>query len=218
MRYHTVLFDLDGTLTDPREGLLNGLERALATIGMTVEDRDSLDILIGPPAHDGFARYLGLTEPSLSVAVAAYREYVAERGAFENRVIDGVPELLAELTGAGASLAVATSKPTPTAMTVLDHFGLTSWFAFVAGADYTGDRQTKRDVIEHALRELRVRSPEGVVMVGDREHDVIAARHLGVASIGVLWGYGPRSELEDAGADHVVETVAELRELLLSRP
>lgn len=218
MRYHTVLFDLDGTLTDPREGLLNGFEHALTTIGVTVEDRDSLEVLIGPPVHDGFARYLGLTEPSLSVAAAAYREYVMETGAYENRVIDGISELLAELAESGLSLAVATSKPTPTAMIVLDHFGLTPRFTFVAGADYDGTRHTKRDVIEHALEELGLTSPTGVVMVGDREHDVIGARYLGMDSIGVLWGYGSRGELEEAGADHVVETVGELRELLLSLP
>ncbi|MEJ5254373.1 MAG: HAD-IA family hydrolase [Acidimicrobiales bacterium] len=218
MRYHTVLFDLDGTLTDPREGLLKGFEHALGTIGMTVDDRDSLEVLIGPPVHEGFARYLGLTEPSLSVATAAYRQYVLERGAYENRVIDGVPELLAELSEAGLSLAVATAKPTATAMVVLDHFELTPWFAVVAGADYEGTRHTKRDVIEHALAELGLRSGAGVVMVGDRDHDVIGARHVGVDSIGVLWGYGPRGELEEAGADHLVGTVDKLRELLLSPP
>lgn len=214
-----VLFDLDGTLTDPRTGMRAAFSHGLAAVGIDLPADEGLDPLIGPPAQDGLASRFGLTEPSLSVAVAAFRDYLWERGAYENEVIPGVPELLADLAAGGVPVGVATSKPTALATVVLEHFGLLASIAFVGGAEPDGSRRHKRDVIVHALDGLGVTARPDVAMVGDREHDVIGAHATGLTSIGVLWGFGSRRELEQAGADAVVATVDELRaRLRLSRP
>jgi hypothetical protein len=138
LRFPTVLFDLDGTLTDPRVGITRGVQHALATVGIVVEDPDTLVGYIGPPIHDGLVEQHGVAAADVGPAVAEYRRYYREQGMYENVLYDGVPELLAELAGAGAVLAVATSKPQEVAGPILEHFGIASWFAFVGGASLQG--------------------------------------------------------------------------------
>jgi phosphoglycolate phosphatase len=210
-----VLFDLDGTLTDPRVGMRAAFAHGLAAVGITVAADASLDSLIGPPAQDGLSLRFGLVEPTLSVAVAAFRAYLWERGAYENEPIPGMPELVAEVAGSGVRVGVATSKPTNLATVILDHFDLLDAIEFVGGAEPDGSRRHKRDVIVHALDGLGVPAGPHVAMVGDREHDVIGARLTGLTAVGVLWGFGTRDELVDAGADAVAATVDELRAHLL---
>ena len=213
-RWPVVLFDLDGTLTDPQVGITRCLAHGLAAVGMPVADPSSLRPYIGPPLIEGFGA-MGVPVDRIDDAITAYRERFVTVGMFENALIDGIDELLGALGAAGARLAVATSKPEPFAVTILEHFGLAGAFEVIAGATLDNRRRHKEDVIAHALDSLAYPDPGDTVMIGDREHDVHGAREHGVASIGVLWGYGSPGELDDAAADEIVDTVEALHALLL---
>ena len=218
LRYPTVLFDLDGTLTDPRVGITRGVQAALASVGVAVEDPDTLVAYIGPPIHDGLAELHGVAPADIDPAVAVYRSYYREQGMYENELHEGVPELLDRLVDAGAVLAIATSKPDTVAVDILDHFGLLAPFRFVGGASMDGIRRTKADVVEHTLDAIGAGAPasrQATVIVGDRRHDIDGAKAAGIASIGVRWGYAHPGELEAAGADEIVGTVDELQAALI---
>lgn len=208
-----VLFDLDGTLTDPEAGITRSLAHALDAVGRPVADPSSLRSLIGPPLVDACTS-MGMTAAEIDVAIAAYRDRYATVGLFENALIDGIDELVRDLRGAGVRLAVATSKPEPFAATILEHFGLREHFDVVAGATLDHRRRHKDEVVLHALEHLGLPDVSTVVMVGDREHDVFGAAEHGIATIGVLWGYGSKDELARAGAAAIVATVDELRDAL----
>jgi phosphoglycolate phosphatase len=212
--YSTVLFDLDGTLTDPGVGIIRSITHALETVGRPIDDPGSLRHLIGPPLVDGFSS-LGLAPDEVDGAIRAYRERYAEIGLFENELIPGIEVLLDDLATHGVTMAVATSKPEPFARTIVEHFGISERFSVVAGATLDNRRRHKDEVILHALEHLALPDPSTVVMVGDREHDVFGAIENDVAAIGVLWGYGSRAELSTAGATAIAATVDELRDLLL---
>lgn len=212
--YTTVLFDLDGTLTDPGVGIIRSISHALETVGHPVDDPQSLRHLIGPPLVDGFSS-LGLDEHEVDGAMRAYRERYAEIGLFENALIPGIDQLLADLGRHGLRMAVATSKPEPFARTIVEHFEISDHFVVVAGATLDNSRRHKDEVILHALEHLALPDRATVVMIGDREHDVFGAAEHDVASIGVLWGYGSSDELISAGATAIAATVDELRDLLV---
>jgi phosphoglycolate phosphatase len=216
-RWPVVLFDLDGTLTDPLVGITRCLAHALEAVGVPVPEPSQLAEHIGPPLVEGFTS-LGVPSGRIDDAIAAYRDRFARVGMFENAVIAGVVELLDALVGAGAQLAVATSKPEPFAVQILEHFAIADRFDMIAGATLDNRRRHKDDVIAHALDGLAYPAPRDVVMIGDREHDVFGAQAHGLTSVGVLWGYGSRGELLDAGADHIVDTVAALTVVLLAGP
>lgn len=216
MRFRAVLLDFDGTLVDPRDGLLDSFVHGLAAVGVTVDDKTTLEPLIGPPIRHGFSMYLGLAEPSLSVAVEAFREYLGTKGVLEYQPHDGMIGLLDDLSVSGASLALVTSKPLPFVELVIEHTGIELDFTAIAAASLDGAIAEKAQLVERALELLRVKS-SNAVMVGDREFDVVGARANDVHAIGVLWGYGSRAELEAAGADDIVDDVDALRELLLNR-
>lgn len=215
MSYQTILFDLDGTLTEPAEGITNSVAYALAKFGITVADREELLRFIGPPLMDSFMEYYGFDEAKARQAVAYYREYFSVKGLFENSVIQGIKELLEELQAAGKQLVVATSKPEYFSLQILEKFGLLSYFTFVAGATMDETRTRKADVIAYALEHISYESKASTVMVGDRHHDIEGARALGLDAIGVTFGYGSREELQGAGATYVVDTIAQLRQRLL---
>ncbi|MCU1675474.1 MAG: putative phosphatase [Frankiales bacterium] len=215
--YATVLFDLDGTLTDPLDGIANSLAYALDKLGRPAVDRATVSRLIGPPYTEGYRTILGMTAAEAEETIAVYREYFTDRGLFENTVYDGIPQVLRSLRAAGVRCAVATSKPQVFAARILEHFGLAGEFAFIAGATLDGVRSHKSDVVAHALSGLGDADPAGAVMVGDRSHDVLGAAAHGVACIGVLWGYGDEAELRDAGAVEVAASPADLAALLLPR-
>lgn len=210
--YNTVLFDLDGTLTDPGIGITNSVMYALERFGIEVEERSSLYRFIGPPLRDSFMEFYGFDEEKAEQAVAYYREYYRDKGIFENRVYDGIPELLQQLRDAGRKILLATSKPEVFAKQILEHFDLSQYFDLIAGSDLEGIRNTKGKVIYYALSNYAGQSGQNLetlkhesVMVGDRHHDIDGAKENHVASIGVLFGYGDREELEAAGADWIVE-------------
>jgi phosphoglycolate phosphatase len=216
MPYSVVLFDLDGTLTDPYVGITRSLAHALAAAGRPVDDPDTLRSLIGPPLVDAFAE-MGMNDAAIDIALTAYRDRYTKIGMFENELIAGVPQLLRDLVAAGFRLAVATSKPEEFARTIVEHFDLAAYFEAVAGATLDNRRSHKDEVIDHALDLLGRPAIESVVMIGDREHDLIGAAEHHIASIGVLWGYGSRAELAAARPMALVATVDELRSVLLGQ-
>ncbi len=217
--YNLILFDLDGTLTDPGEGITNSVAYALAQWGIRVDDRRTLYRFIGPPLKDSFMEFYGFSEEEAIRAVEAYRVYFREKGMLENRVYPGVESMLQALKDDGKTLAVATSKPESFAKQILEHFGLADFFDLIAGATMDSTRSKKADVIAYALNQLvRELSHDRhtTVMVGDRAQDIQGALANGLDSIGVLFGYGDQAELESAGATRVVSTVNELKAVLLS--
>ena len=214
--FHTILFDLDGTLTDPGEGITNSVAYALKHYGIQVEDRKSLYPFIGPPLHESFIGYFGMSEETALEAVEVYREYFSVKGLLENRPYEGIEDLLKRLKEAGKRLIVATSKPEGYSVRILEHFGLAKYFDLICGAlMHPPKGYGKADVIQDALNRSNITELNGIVMVGDRLHDVEGAHKIGIPAIGVLYGYGSRVELENAGADHIAEDICALGELLL---
>lgn len=210
-----ILFDLDGTLTDPMEGITKSVQHALKAYGIIEEDLTKLCPFIGPPLKDSFVEFYGFSEKDGKEAISVFHEYFTERGIFENKVYEGMEDMLFALKEAGYVLAVATSKPEIFAIQILEHFKLDTYFEVVGGADMEEIRVKKGDVIKYTLGRLDFKDGEQVVMVGDRKHDILGAKEAGLQSIGVLYGYGDREEFEEAGADYMVETVPQLKEMLL---
>ena len=210
-----ILFDLDGTLTDPMEGITKSVQHALKAYGIIEEDLTKLCPFIGPPLKDSFMEFYGFSEKDGKEAISVFHEYFTARGMFENKVYDGMEDMLTALKEAGYVLAVATSKPECFAMQILEHFKLDSYFEVVGGADMEEIRVRKGDVIKYTLDRLAFKDGEQIVMVGDRKHDILGAKEAGLQSIGVLYGYGDREEFMEAGADYIVETVGELEAFLL---
>lgn len=208
--YSTIFFDLDGTLTDPGVGITNSVAYALKKWDIEVSERSLLYPFIGPPLSDSFQRYFGFSKEDSMKAIEYYREYFRDRGIFENEVYAGVHEMLTALSSEGKTIVLATSKPEGFAKTILEHFDLAKYFDFVAGASMDESRSKKGQVIAYALESLRITDRSTVVMVGDREHDVMGAKENSLDCIGVLFGYGSREELETAGATYVAEQVGDI--------
>lgn len=208
-----VLFDLDGTLTDPGLGITNSVSYALKKFGIEVKDRSELYKFIGPPLITSFTEFCGMSNEDATKAIEYYREYFRDTGIFENEIYEGIPELLANIRNSGQKVILATSKPEEFARRILEHFDLIKYFDFVAGATMDGTRNEKADVIRYAIKETNIDVDESI-MVGDRKHDVIGAMENNIDTIGVLFGYGSREELEDAGAKHIAANIEELSEIL----
>lgn len=212
--YQTILFDLDGTLTDPGLGITNSVMYALKEMGYGVPPREELYKFIGPPLHESFQVYFGMTEEQSVEAVRQYRVYYADKGIFENDVYQGIREMLEELKKAGKKLVLATSKPEHFAKIIMAHYGLDAYVPEIAGATMSTDRTKKGQVIAYALTEFGI-DPATAVMVGDREHDIIGGRENGLPGVGVTFGYGDRQELEKAGAAAIADNPAQLLEILM---
>lgn len=208
--YQYVLFDLDGTLTDPAEGITNSVAYALEKFGITVSDKRELYRFIGPPLVDSFMKYYGFSEADANQAVAYYREFFKPTGIFQNSLYEGVPELLKQLKSSGKAVILATSKPEVFAVEILKHFGIFEYFDFVAGATLDSTRNKKGDVIAYALDSMKITEKSACLMVGDRNQDINGARENQIDSLGVLFGYGDLDELTTAGATYVAETVEDI--------
>ena len=209
-----IFFDLDGTLTDPEVGITSAVRYSLKNFGIEVADRKTLIPFIGPPLYQSYMVYYGFDEQKALKAVEYYREYFGEIGLFENKVYDGIYDLLDTLVGMGKTLVVATSKPEEYTLRILEKFNLRKYFTFVAGATFDSSRVKKGDVIKYALDNVKIEDKSKIIMVGDREHDVLGAKENGLTSLGVLFGYGDETELKNAGADYIVKDVLELKEFL----
>ena len=210
MKKKYVLFDLDGTLTDSQDGILNAIEYALDHYGIEVKDRSTLRPFLGPPLADSMQKYCGFDTDKAFEAVVKFREYYNTKGLFENRLYPGIERLLQTLQEKGCRLFVATSKPEQTAQEILAHFKLDGYFDYIGGATPDESRVKKEDVVRYVLETAGILDGREAVMVGDRKHDVIGARRNGLESVGVLYGYGDRQELMEAGADYLAETVEEV--------
>lgn len=214
MAFDTILFDLDGTLTDPGIGITNSIAYALEQRGMPVPPREQLFRFIGPPLLDEFQKVYGVTEAEARELVAQFRVYFESRGIFENRMYEGIPEMLQRLRDHGCRLVLATSKPEVFAEQVLEHFSLRQYFTAVAGSTIDEGRTDKAEVIAYALGKLEAAGRP--LMVGDRRHDVVGAQANKIPCLGVLYGYGSRQELTEAGAVRLAETVEDVADLALS--
>ena len=211
MSYDVILFDLDGTLTDSAEGIVNSVVYALERKGIPYASKQAIRRFVGPPLQDSFRDYCGFSDEQAKEMVRIFREYFTQKGIYENAVYDGVPEMLDSLCKAGYILAVPTSKPEAFAEQILPRFDLAKYFTIIAGASMDGT--TKPVVTRQALSRLATEPSDCVLMVGDREHDVLGAKEVGIASLGVLYGYGDEEELRGAGADHIARTPSEIADM-----
>jgi phosphoglycolate phosphatase len=213
-----LLFDLDGTLTDPFPGITGCIQHALVALGRPSPPAESLRWCIGPPLKQIFVKLLDSQDEHLAdAAVAKYRERFGSVGLFENSVYAGIEDALDGLKVCGHSLCVATSKPTVYAKRIINHFGLNKYFRSVDGSELDGTRSEKGSLIAHILERDAI-APNDVIMIGDREHDMIGARQNKVAGLGVLWGYGSKEELEAAGAYACVLSPRSLSEIVRKLP
>ena len=206
MMYQYLLFDLDGTLTNPGIGITNSVIYALHNFNIDISNRSELYKFIGPPLKDSFKKYYGFSNEQSGLAIQYYREYFKKQGIFENEVYDGIHDLLIELKAIGKSLIVATSKPEAFAIEILRHFDLYDYFDFVAGATMDDSRNKKSDIIHYALNNCNISDKPLAIMIGDREHDIIGAKDNGLDSIGVLFGYGTYNELKNAEVTFIADT------------
>jgi len=229
MRFRYLLFDLDGTLTDPKEGITASVQYALRSFGIEEPDLDRLTPFIGPPLLDSFQEFCGFDEEKGLQAVAYYRERYAPIGVLENQIYPGMAQMLAKLCEKGIHLAVASSKPQVFVEQVLQHFDIYRYFRVIVGSELDGRRDAKEEVVAEALRQLEEAGwgkkeesgetccgEEGAaVMIGDRKFDVAGGKEHGLVTVGVTFGYAEEGGLEAAGADFLVDTVEELGRLLM---
>ena len=211
-----IFFDLDGTLTDPYEGITKSVAYALVKFGIHIEDRAVLKCFIGPPLNECFMEKYSLSLQDSFRAVDYFREYFSVKGIFENKVFDKIPELLEKLNNSGYKLVVATSKPTVFANKILEKFDLKKYFCGVYGSELDGERVHKSDVIKYAIKDLHIDNPDKIIMIGDRKHDILGAKQSSIKSVGVLWGYGSPEELTESGADYICEAIENLEALLVN--
>ncbi|MBQ7038097.1 MAG: DUF4080 domain-containing protein [Clostridia bacterium] len=209
-----LLFDLDGTLTDPALGITRSVQYALRHFGIEETNHEKLLSYIGPPLLDSFKGY-GLSDEEAREALRVYRVYFADIGLYENEVYEGIRDFLQDAQRAGYGLIMATSKPEMYACRLMQHFGLTEYFACIAGSDMAETRADKSSVIRYALARVGVTDVSETVMIGDRKYDVEGARAFGMPSVAVTYGYGSREELEAAGADRIVDSVQQLYDIFL---
>lgn len=214
MQKKYILFDLDGTLTDPMIGITKSVQYALKHFNINVEDLNELCPFIGPPLMDSFMEFHGLSEEEAKTAVSKYREYFSETGIFENSLFEDIVKVLEELKKRDKTLMVATSKPAVFADRILEHFKLKQYFDFLGGSELDGRRSKKAEVIRYVLEENHITDLSQVVMIGDRKHDMIGAMETGIDAIGVLYGYGSYEELEISGAKCIAKTPIEILRII----
>ena len=214
-KFSYILFDLDGTLSDPKEGITKSFQYALKHFGIQVENLDELEPVIGPPLKVSFMNFYDLSEEDAVVAIAKYRERFGTIGLYENEIYPGIKELLEELVEKGYQIAIASSKPTEYVEQICEHFEIKQYFHHIIGSFMDGRRVEKEEVVEEAIIQFGNVSKEEIIMVGDRKFDVTGAHDRGLKAIGVTYGYGGKEELTEAGADFLANSVGELRDLLL---
>jgi len=213
--YDMILFDLDGTLTDPKPGITKCVQYALEKMGIIEEDLEKLTAFIGPPLVASFKEFYGMNDDEAHQALAYYRERFSTVGLYENAVYEGMKELLDELRSQGKTMFVATSKPTIFSIKILEHFDLIHFFKAVIGSELDGTRVEKNEVIKYVLSDIADHDPRQIIMVGDRKFDILGAQKNGIDVIGVAYGYGSYEELKQAEPNYIVQTVLELRAILL---
>lgn len=214
MGIKTVLFDLDGTITDSGPGIVNSVAYTLDKYGFPYNNKKELEIFVGPPLAEQFEIFMGCSKEEGIRAVDVYREYYSAKGIFENSVYDGIEDMLKRLKQDGYKVVMATSKPERMAKIIADHFDIEKYFDFIGGAHMDGRRTDKKEVIEYVLENSGVKDTDEVIMVGDRKYDVIGAHELGIKCIAVLFGYGSKEELVEAEADFLAETPDKIADII----
>lgn len=213
--YDVILLDLDGTLTDSKEGITKSVQYALSKLGIYENNLDKLEPFIGPPLMDSFQKFYGFDKKTSEEAIKYYRDYFANIGIYKNKLYPKIPELLSDLRKNGKRLVIATSKPTVYTNEILKHFDLYSYFELIVGSNLDGTRTSKFEVIKYALSKLKGAKKESMVMVGDRCYDIEGAKLNGIDSIAVSYGFGSEKELKDSNPNFIVDSVNGLRNLLI---
>ncbi len=214
-KYDYIAFDLDGTLTDPAEGLIKGFIYAFDRVGIKYDNPEDLRRYIGPPLHQEWKREYGFTEEETANAITIFREYYDELGWAENKLYDGIVELLKALKAAGKTIVLATSKPENTARRIMALFNLDQYFDFMGGASSSSVRDKKWEVLEYSLEAVGAIDKSKCILVGDRKYDAEGANIYGIDSMGVLWGHGDLDELEAARFTYIVEDTKAAEEILI---
>ncbi len=212
-KYKNILFDLDGTITNSGEGIVNSVIYALNKLGIAETDIKKLEKFIGPPLKDSFKEYYGMDSERQVMAVQYYREYYHVKGIYENRVYDGVKELLQKLIEDGKIVILATSKPQIYAEQIIKYFDLDKLFFYIKGSNIDGSKTDKKEIIGEIISELNLKREESL-MIGDRKFDIKGAKENEIDSIGVLYGYGNREELENEKADYIVYDTEEIYKII----
>lgn len=212
MAWKYIFFDLDGTLTDSREGIINCVKYALEAFGRQIPPENELLRFIGPPMLESFQSVVGMSNEEAVQATRKYRERYGVTGLFENVLYEGIDKVLAALKEQGYQLVLATSKPEEYSVRILEHFGIKEYFVEIVGSTLDSSRDKKADVIREAFSRLGLSEEEKArtIMVGDRKQDILGAKECGIASLGVYYGFAPEHELEDYGADYIIDNVEEL--------
>ncbi|MBE5817134.1 MAG: HAD family hydrolase [Clostridiales bacterium] len=213
--YSTIFFDLDGTLTESAEGIINCVIYALKALEQPIPHSDILFKFIGPPLIDSFMNYCSMDKNLAEKAVIKYRERFSTVGLFENRLYDGISELLSLLSERGYTLVLATAKPEDYATRIIEHFDIIKHFTYIAGAQMNESRTHKNEVIAYALSLIKEKDKSRIIMVGDRDNDILGAKDNGLDSLGVLYGYGSRDELSSSGATYIIPSVSALKEFFI---
>lgn len=214
--YKIILFDLDGTLSDPKEGITKSVQYALEKMDIVEPDTDRLETFIGPPLQVSFAEYYGFDEKESKRAIDFYRERFKEKGMFENVLYPNISLLLEALKESGFVLVVATSKPTIFAEQIIKYFELEEYFQLIVGSNLDGTRSSKTEIIQYILDNYTDFNRSNFVMIGDRKHDIIGAKNTGIDSIGLTYGYGSQEEIRDAEPTYIISSVDDLMGLLLA--
>ncbi|QIH76669.1 HAD hydrolase-like protein [Macrococcoides canis] len=212
--YNNILFDLDGTLTDPYIGITNSIIYSLQQMNIEAPDNSALIPFIGPPLHESYRSVYNLQDEDNATAIKHYRTYFSDKGMYENEVYAGIEIVLQALTAQGKQLFVATSKPTDFAIPILQHFKLDGYFNEIVGSNMDGTRTNKAEVIATVMNTHQL-DPHKTVMIGDRMHDINGAHQNNIDSIGVLYGYGSAEEIKAAKPTHTIATVDYLLDVLL---
>ncbi len=212
MKHNTVLFDLDGTITDSGAGIMHGMEIVLDHYGLPVPDRQALRVVVGPPLRSSFLRF-GIRPEDAEEALVLYRKFYVAQGWLENAVYPGMAQVLKTLKEHGCRVYIATSKPERMAQHILEHFGLAQYFDLICGATEDGSRDCKEDVIRYLLEQIP--HDDSMIMVGDTHYDVQGAAAFGIQTVGVDWGYGESADMRKAGAAEIAKDAAQLLQLLI---
>lgn len=208
--YNTILFDLDGTLTDPKTGIINSVKHALSKLGIEENNMQGLEMFIGPPLQESFRTYYGLDGERLDNAIKYYREHFSTQGMYQNHLYPGIPDLLAGLKDMGKKMGIATSKPTGFAEKIAEYFEIATYFSFIIGSNLDGTRASKAEVIRYILANCLKEEDGRAVMVGDHAKDITGARENNMDSICVTWGYGKTDEIAEAKPTHIFDSVENL--------
>lgn len=216
MKYNFVLFDLDGTLVDTGRGITNSVMYSLKKFGIDVQDRTSLYKFVGPPLHKSYEEFYGFSPNKAMLAVEYYREYYRDKGIFEVDLYNGIVELLEILKNNGLNIAVATSKPKVFAVKLLKYVGIYDYFDAVIGAELDGSRTDKSEIISYALTQCKIYDKSKIIMIGDRKFDMIGANTNSIESIGVVYGYGSKDELQKSNATYIAESPKDIEKILIN--